>query len=184
MRFRQLFQLSLIIITCLSLNAGNVNACSRTNKKFYVEKLGAVGDGKTNDIAAFQALAKAVNANGGGIVVFPEGKVFSISVMDDYSCGHKSRPDDGAMAFNFEHCKNVVVDMNGSTIQLTPNHSTKYSFFRFFDCSSFCLSNGTLTGDVEEHDYSPVMYKGKEEKTSHQWGMVFMYMAPKVRFRI
>lgn len=158
------------------MDAGSIKACNKVNKKFYVEKFGAVGDGKTNDITAFRAVARAVNANGGGIVVFPERKVFSISIVDDYSCGHKSRPDDGAMAFNFEHCKKVVVEMNGSAIHLTPNHSTKYSFFRFFDCSSFSLSKGTLTGDVEEHDYSPVMYKGKEEKTSHQWGYgVFVY---------
>lgn len=170
MQFKQILRLSLLMIACLYLTGGNVNGCDRTKKKFYVEKFGALGDGKTNDIAAFQALARAVNANGGGIVVFPEGKVFSISIIDDYSCGHKSTPDEGAMAFNFEHCKKVVVDMNGSTIQLTPNHSTKYSFFRFFDCASFSLSNGTLTGDVGGHDYSPVMYKGKEEKTSHQWG--------------
>lgn len=170
MRFKQLLRLSLLIIACLYLTGGNVSACNKTKKKFYVEKFGAVGDGKKNDIAAFQALARAVNANGGGTVVFPEGKVFSISIVDDYSCGHKSQPDEGAMAFSFEHCKKVVVDMNGSTILLTPNHSTKYTFFRFFDCASFSLSNGTLTGDVEGHDYSPVIYKGKEEKTSHQWG--------------
>lgn len=178
MRFKLLLRLSLLLIASLYLTGGNVNACNRTKKKFYVEKYGAVGDGKTNDIAAFQALARAVNANGGGTVVFPEGKVFSISIVDDYSCGHKSQPDEGAMAFSFEHCKKVVVDMNRSTIKLTPNHSTKYTFFRFFDCASFSLSNGTLAGDVERHDYSPVIYKGKEEKSSHQWGYgVYVYGA-------
>ena len=146
-------------------------ACNTViNKKFYIEKYGAKGDGKANDIAAFQLLTRDVNANGGGIVIFPQGRIFNISIDNDYSCGHKSTPDDGAMAFNFEHCRKVVVDMNGSTIQLTPNHSTKYSFFRFFDCQSFSLSNGLLIGDVEGHDYLPVTYKGKEEKTSHQWG--------------
>lgn len=178
MNYRTFLRILFVLFACISLSAGDAEACNKTKKKFYVEKFGAVGDGKTNDIAAFQALARAVNANGGGIVVFPEGKVFSISVVNDYSCGHKSRPDDGAMAFNFERCKNVVVDMNGSTIQMTPNHSTKYSFFRFFDCSSFSLSNGTLIGDAVGHDYSTVMYKGKEEKTSHQWGYgVYVYGA-------
>lgn len=177
MIFKQIILSSIMVLTCISLTAGEVSVCKRgTNKKFYVEKYGAIGDGKTNDIAAFQALTRDVNANGGGIVVFPQGRVFSISIENDFSCGHKSRPDDGAMAFNFEHCKKVVVDMNGSTIQLTPNHSTKYSFFRFFDCPSFSLSNGKLIGDVVGHDYSPVVYKGKEEKTSHQWGYgVYVY---------
>ena len=169
--------LSLAIVTSLFFFYIPSNACiSSANKKFYIERYGAIGDGKTNDIAAFQALTKDVNANGGGVVVFPEGRVFVITIEDDYSCGTKSRPDDGAMAFNFEHCKKVVIDMNGSTIQLAPNHSTKYSFFRFFDCESFSLSDGTLVGDVVEHDYSPVTYRGKEEKTSHQWGYgVFVY---------
>lgn len=156
-----------IVLGQLSFNS-SVNACVK--KRFYIEEYGAVGDGRTNDIAAFQALTRDVNANGGGIVVFPENKVFSITIDDDFSSGHKSTPDDGAMAFNFEHCKKVVVDMNGCIISLTPNHSTRYSFFRFFDCASFSLSNGTIEGDVEWHDYSPVIYKGKEEKSSHQWG--------------
>ena len=165
------FLLLTTVVLVGSFFACNGNACiSNTNKKFYVEKYGAVGDGKTNDIAAFQALTRDVNANGGGIVVFPKGKVFCIAIEDDYSCGHKSRPDDGAMAFAFEHCKKVVVDMNGSTIQLTSNHSTKYAFFYFFDCANYSLSNGSLKGDVVEHDYTPVIYKGKVEETSHQWG--------------
>lgn len=177
MLFKRFFLFALIVMVGLSFKSSDIIACiGGTNKKFYVEKYGAIGDGRVNDIAAFQALTRDVNANGGGIVVFPKGRVYSISIEEDYSCGHKSRPDDGAMAFNFEHCKNVVVDMNGSTIRLTPNHSTKYSFFRFFDCPSFSLSNGKLSGDVAGHDYSPVMYKGKEEKTSHQWGYgVFVY---------
>ena len=163
-------RLSLLLFIVLAY-PGTINACkSGLSKKFYVDEYGAVGDGLTNDIAAFQALAKDVNANGGGIVVFPLRKEFRIDIENDYSCGHKATPDDGAMAFNFEHCERIVVDMNGSTIFLSPNHSTKYSIFLFFDCSSFSLSNGILVGDVVGHDYSPVMYKGKEEKTSHQWG--------------
>ncbi len=160
-----IFAVSILISLPFS---GNVEACVK--KKFYVEKYGAVGDGRTNDIAAFQTLARDVNANKGGVIVFPKGNVFNIAIEDDYSCGHKAVPDAGAIAFAFEHCKKVVVDMNGSTIRMAPNHSTKYSFFFFSDCGQFELSNGALVGDVVWHDYSPVVYKGKEEKTSHQWG--------------
>lgn len=163
---------SLLALQFLVLGAmlfdSTANACVK--KKFYVEKYGAVGDGKTNDIAAFQALARDVNANRGGVVVFPEGKVYNIAIEDDYSGGRNAEPEAGATAFAFEHCKKVVVDMNGCTIKMAPNHSTKYSFFFFFDCSSFSLSNGTLVGDVVGHDFSSVIYNGKEEKTSHQWG--------------
>ena len=169
--FNILFRLLLLLLFIVLAYPETMSACNNgLNKKFYIDDYGAVGDGSVNDIAAFQALAKDVNANGGGIVVFPLRKEFRIDIENDYSCGHKATPDDGAMAFNFEHCERIVVDMNGSTIFLSPNHSTKYSFFLFFDCSSFSLSNGILVGDVVGHDYSPVMYKGKEEKTSHQWG--------------
>lgn len=166
----KLLLFSFVILAESTFFASYTNACARTNKKFYVEMFGAVGDGETNDIAAFQALARAVNANGGGVVVFPKERVFSISIEEDFNSGHRALPIDGAIALKFEHCKNVQVDLNGSTIQLTPNHSTKYDIFLFFDCASFSLSNGKIVGDAVGHDYTPVLYYGKEEKSSHEWG--------------
>lgn len=170
MNFKLALKFSLaIVLSFIFISHNNAAAC-RPEKKFYIENYGAIGDGKANDIAAFQALTKDVNANGGGIIVFPKGRVFSISVENDVNSGHKATPIAGAIAFNFEHCRKVVVDMNGSTIRLAPNHSSKYAFFVFFDCESFSLSNGSLLGDALGHDYSPVVYNGKEEKTSHEWG--------------
>ena len=60
--------------------------------------------------------------------------------------------------------------MNGSSIVVSKNHSTKYAVFFFYNCKSFCIENGTLVGDSKSHDYSPVIYRGEEKKSSHQWG--------------
>ena len=169
MRVWRSLLLSFYIATSVVAFTNDAYACG-TNKKFYVERYGVVGDGKTNDIKAFQALVKAVNANGGGVVVFPKGRVFSVSIEDDFNSGHKAIPKDEAIVFKFEHCKKVVLDLNESTFQMAPNHSTKYVFFMFFDCSWFSLSNGRIVGDAVGHDYSPVLYGGKEEKSSHEWG--------------
>lgn len=169
MRYKFFIYSLLIILVGCTIATNKAEACA-TSKKFYVESYGAIGDGKTNDISAFHSLVKDVNANGGGVIVFPKERVFSISIVEDYNSGHKACPIDGAIGFNFEHCKKVVIDMNGSTIRLTPNHSTKYAFFLFFDCTFFSLSDGFLVGDAVGHNYMSVLYNGKEEKTSHEWG--------------
>ena len=54
--------------------------------------------------------------------------------------------------------------------KFSPNHSTNYSVIRFFDCKNFVVQNGSIVGDAMNHDYSPVIYKSKEYKTSHEWG--------------
>ena len=169
MNLKRTWLFSVTVFLYVVFFSTHAEAC-KYEKKFYVERYGAVGDGNTNDITAFQAITRDINANGGGTVVFPQGRVYSISIDNDVNGGHKTTPIDGAIAFHFEHCKKVIVDLNGSTIQLAPNHSSKYAIFLFFDCESFSLSNGYLIGDAIGHDYSPVIYNGKEEKTSHEWG--------------
>lgn len=42
--------------------------------KFNIKDFGAVGDGITNDHEAFRACAAAVEANGGGCIIIPEGE--------------------------------------------------------------------------------------------------------------
>lgn len=138
---------------------------------FHVRDYGAVGDGKTNDIVAFQRLVKDVNIARGGTVVFDAGRVYLIGVEDDPNGGHTANASAGATAFNFENCNCLTVDLNGATIKLAKCHSSKYTFFRFFNCSDFVLRNGTLTGDATTHNYSPVIWRGKREDSTHEWGM-------------
>lgn len=133
------------------------------NKRFKLVDYG-------NDEAAIAQLVADVNANGGGRVVFPENAVIEVSLEDDFSCGYTALPKPASILFGFYGCKKVSVDLNGSTIALKSNHSTKYIIFLFRDCKKFTLKNGTIIGDSRTHDYSPVIYRDQEIKTSHQWG--------------
>lgn len=162
---RAVLPIFILIIHSLSLTAR-----SHDDKVFYAEAYGVVGDGRTNNLQVLHRLANAVNANGGGRVVFPKGKSFLVMFASDPNGGYAKVPLADAMALCFSHCKNITVDLNGSIIQVSPNHSTKYSVIRFFDCKNFVVQNGSIVGDAMNHDYSPVIYKSKEYKTSHEWG--------------
>lgn len=72
---------------------------------FSPDDFGAVGDGVADDTAELQALGAAVQANGGGRVLFPKNKTYKI-----YSAG---QPISTAM-FNFIGLRGVEVDFNGS----------------------------------------------------------------------
>lgn len=136
------------------------NAC--TPKKFYVDKYGF-------DIDAFSRLVNDVNKNRGGDIIFPSGKTFIIRIRNDFNSGHRRLPQDASIVMNFKHCKKVNVNMNGSTIVIEANHSTKYAAFMFFDCESFYLHNGKIIGDAIDHNYTPVSYNGNVENSTHEW---------------
>ena len=133
------------------------------NKRFYVERYG-------NDKQAFARLAADVNANGGGRIIFPADVIYEVSIEDDSNGGNGRFPQESSIVMNFRNCKKLSIDMNGSRIVIGKNHSTKYAVFFFYNCKSFCVKNGTLIGDSKVHDYSPVIYRGEEKKSSHQWG--------------
>ena len=130
---------------------------------FEVEKYG-------DDFNAFKKLCEDVNNNRGGTVLFPKGKTYIISIKDDYNGGHVSLPQDGAILLGFKGCNQVDVNLNGCTIMVAPNHSTKYAFAFFYDCKEFRLHNGKFIGDAKGHNYSPVIYNGALENSSHEWG--------------
>ena len=139
-------------------------------KVFTPEQFGARADGRTDNKAAFLALSKAVNSNGGGRVVFPKGGTYLVRFEDDPGGGHTKAPSSGAIGLNFRHCDSVFLEMNGSTIIVAPNHSTQYAVVRFFDCRNFKISGGVFVGDNRSHDYSATTYNGRRETRSHEWG--------------
>ena len=147
----------------------NIDASACFHKKFNVATYG-------NDSEAISRLVEDVNKNRGGCLVFPEKTVYLLSVADDPSGGHNLLPQVSSILFNFKNCEYLDVDLNGSTIILDNNHSTKYSVFLFDNCKSFRLHNGTIVGDAKNHDYSPVVNKGKTETTTHEWGHGVMIM--------
>ena len=158
---KNLWSLLFVCLFLFYLPAALYGKC--TSKSFNVIDYG-------DDIEAFHRLVSDVNRNGGGQVVFPQNWVYELSSEDDYSCGHSARAQESSIVMWFQNCSKVSINLNGSTIKLRDNHSTKYVLFFFSDCKQFSIKNGTLTGDANGHDYSPVVYKGKIENTSHQWG--------------
>lgn len=60
--------------------------------------------------------------------------------------------------------KNAIVDLNGATLQIRTNGRPKYSVVEIIDgAENLRLTNGTLRGDRDTHDY-------KTEKGTHEWG--------------
>lgn len=159
-----LLSLAVILTSC-----GPLSGMKASSKRFDVA---SYGKGK----AAIAKLVADVNKSGGGQVVFPKGATYRLGIADDLNGGHKLHPQASSVLFAFRGCASLEVDLNGSTIILEPNHSTKYSLFYFFDCKSFTLKNGKIVGDASDHDYSPVIYSGKTEKSSHEWGHGVMVM--------
>lgn len=137
---------------------------------FNVKDYGAVGNGKTNDLASLRKVATLVCQNGGGMVVFEKGKTYLVKLEEV----NDERPVNGtqsnATILGFKDCDSVKVEMNGATIKIAPNHRMEYVFFHFLNCDDFTLSGGTLIGDADAHNYSDIVRYGKKQKSSHEWG--------------
>lgn len=146
------------------------NACP--HKRFNVVSYG-------NDNAAITRLVSDVNKNKGGRIVFPANETYVLSIKDDSNSGHRLLPHLSSVLFSFQNCKYLDIDLNGSTIILDNNHSSKYSVFYFYNCQKLSLRNGQLIGDAERHDYTSVIYKGRSEESTHEWGHGVMIMGSK-----
>ena len=77
-----------------------------------VKWFGAVGDGVKDDYAAIKAACAAIQANGGGTLVLPEGRTYFVD---------QHRIDGGANAngitnFDFSNIDGLVIEGNGSKI--------------------------------------------------------------------
>ena len=136
----------------------------------YVKDYGAIGDGETNDIASLRKVAEAVCQDGGGTIIFEQGKTYLVELEEVTDERPASGMQDNATIMCFKDCRSVNVSMNGATIQLAPSHRVEYAFFRFYNCKSFTLSGGSLVGDADAHDYSDIVRYGNKQKSSHEWG--------------
>jgi hypothetical protein len=84
---------------------------------------------------------------GANRIVFPAG-TYAISETDPVVLDHRD----------------TVVDLNGATLTINPNGLPKYSVIDIVDgAENLRLTNGTLRGDRDEHDY-------KAEPGTHEWG--------------
>lgn len=155
----QCFTLSLVI--ALFLTSCEAIACNKS--VFEVASYGS----NTADLVK---LVSDVNKNAGGRIIFPANKTFVLTIGNDFNSGHRLLPQNQARPLSFVGCKYLDIDLNGSTIILDKNHSTKYALFYFYNCRDFSLRNGKIIGDADNHDYSSVIFNGITEKSSHEWG--------------
>jgi hypothetical protein len=78
-----------------------------------VKDFGAVGDGVTDNYNAFKAAIAAINANGGGTLYLPYGNYFINQYIISGGANQNAITD-----FIFSNCNGLVIEGEGSTIQL------------------------------------------------------------------
>ena len=166
---QDIFRLTLLILF-LCFPCFRADACF--HKRFDVAAYG-------KDENAIAKLVAEVNLNKGGRIIFPENEKYVLTITDDPNGGHRLLPQDSAIPFCFKNCSYLEIDLNGSSIILEKNHSSKYAVFLFNNCQSFVLKNGFIIGDAKDHDYSPVVFMKKTEKSSHEWGHGIMVIGSK-----
>jgi hypothetical protein len=122
-----------------------------------VRDFGARGDGSSDDYAPIRAAFLELERRGGGTIVFPKGNYYVEKFIS-------SEDVSGHSGFSIKDCKNVVVDLDGSTI------SVNGSFKRTADskianwiislkntvipielvrCRNVMVKNGVLRGGVQ-----------------------------------
>lgn len=111
-------------------------------EKFGIRKDGTEAEATSKGINAALRHAKTLNANR---IVFPAG-TYLINVNDPVILDHQD----------------TIVDLNGATLQAQANSRSDYTTVEIWpEAKNLRLTNGTLRGDREEHDYKTV--KGTHE---------------------
>jgi hypothetical protein len=111
------------------------------------EDFGAVGDGTTDDYAAFVALAAAINANGGGAVRLARGATYYI--------GQYRTAANGVASIDFDSLSGLVIHGNGAKIDFKGDFDRDVSTttgigFRFDDITGLKISDLEVDGNVEQ----------------------------------
>lgn len=160
------------VATLMMLIFGTCQAEACARKRFKVTSYGTTPE-------AISRLVTDVNKNKGGRIIFPKEEAIVLPIVDDPSSGHRLLPQAASVVFFFNNCKYLDVDLNGSTIILEQNNSTKYALFLFRNCKSFSIRNGKIVGDARKHDYSTVLYNTAVEESTHEWGHGVMVIGSK-----
>ena len=113
-------------------------------KKFNISNKGINPVSTSKGINAALQNAKRLKAN---YIIFPKG-TYLISETDPILIDHKD----------------TIIDLNGATLQINDNAMIKYSIVNFIDGAEHVrLTNGTLRGDKDKHDFS-------SNNGFHEWG--------------
>jgi hypothetical protein len=102
-----------------------------------VKDFGAVGDGVADDTAAFILAGNALQAAGGGELVFPSGTYIIYKSGVSYS----------QYPFVFSNLSGIVIDFSQATIKVDPAKSwtgQNAALFQFADCSDICVIGGNF----------------------------------------
>jgi hypothetical protein len=118
-------------------------------EKFNISNKGTDAVETSKGLNAALQHAKKRNANR---ITFPQG-VYLISATDPIVIDHQD----------------TVIDLNGATLQMEPNAETRYSVVDIVDgAENVRLTNGTLRGDKDKHDFS-------SNNGSHEWGHCLIF---------
>lgn len=100
---------------------------AKARETFSVKDFGAAGDGTTDDTPAIILAGNAIQANGGGRLVFPKGEYLIYKQGVAY----------GQDALVFTGLTGVVVDASEAVIKVDPAKvwATSASFVKFVDCN-------------------------------------------------
>ncbi len=110
------------------------------------EMFGALGDGASDDYAAFQAMVGWINARGGGAMRWGRGKT--------YFMGQHIVAGNGIADLNFSNCVGLMLDGNGSKLDFQGNFDRAVSTTRalalmFSGCSEVTIANLEIDGNVD-----------------------------------
>lgn len=129
-----------------------------TNDTIYVDWFDFVTDGITDNLASFKRLETLVNTKGGGNIVFGLNKTYGVLPL----VVHRTNVNFTKVHYGlwFEHCNNLDLNLNGSTIKVLGTNTALFGIVNFFNCKAK-IHNGILRGDRDVHDYTPyINYAG------------------------
>ncbi len=129
---------------------------------FNVKDFGAMGDGVTDDYPALRAAYEAVNAEGGGTLLYPPGTY----LIDQY------RTRDNGVALSLTGCDGLLVEGYGAKIEvkgsfhrpadLSPTESGYNSVIvlQFINCKNFAVRGFELNGNVQDMTRDEAIIEG------------------------